>query len=50
MLLVGGGFAVAVALRVHEVRHHPIAGYLGEVTTVVVAPTETPRVARAVPG
>lgn len=44
VLLVGGGFAVAVALRVDQVRHHPVTGYLGESITVVVAPTETPRV------
>ena len=44
VLLVGGGFAVAVTLRVDEVRHHAVSGHLGEVTAVVVAPTETPRV------
>ncbi|MDZ4264981.1 MAG: competence protein, partial [Mycobacterium sp.] len=44
VLVVGGGFALAVALRVDAVRQHPVVGYLGEVTAVVVAPTETPRV------
>ncbi|MCH9669611.1 MAG: ComEC/Rec2 family competence protein [Actinomycetia bacterium] len=44
VLLVGGGFAVAAVLRANEVRHHPIVGHLGEVTRVVVTPTETPRV------
>ncbi|MGZ8801847.1 MAG: ComEC/Rec2 family competence protein, partial [Mycobacterium sp.] len=43
VVMVGGGFAVAVALRVNEVHHHQVLGYLGEVTPVVVAPTETPR-------
>ena len=43
VLLVGTGFAVAVAVRANEVRHHPIVGHLGEVTDVVVSPTETPR-------
>jgi len=43
VLVVGGGFALAVALRVDAVRAHPVVGHLGEVTAVVVAPTETPR-------
>ncbi|GJF11796.1 competence protein [Mycolicibacterium cyprinidarum] len=44
VLLVGGGFAVAVVLRANEVRHHPIRSHLGGVARVVVTPTETPRV------
>ncbi len=43
VFLVGAGFAVAVVLRANEVRHHPILGHLNEVTSVVVTPTETPR-------
>ncbi|MCH9769077.1 MAG: ComEC/Rec2 family competence protein [Actinomycetia bacterium] len=43
VFLAGAGFAVAVMLRVDEVRHHRILGHLGEVTGVVVTPTETPR-------
>lgn len=46
VLMVGVGFAVAVALRANEVRHHPVMGHLGEVVAVVVIPTETPRVLR----
>ncbi|KGI68979.1 ComEC/Rec2 family competence protein [Mycolicibacterium rufum] len=42
--LVGGGFAVAVCLRVDQVRHHPVATYTGSVPAVVVTPDETPRV------
>lgn len=44
VLLVGVGFAVAVVLRVNGVRQHAVTGYLGEVTSVVVAPTESPRI------
>lgn len=43
VFLVGAGFAVAVMMRADEVRHHRILGHLGEVTDVVVTPTETPR-------
>ena len=43
VLVVGGGFAVAVVLRVDELRQHPVSGYIGERTSVVVAPTESPR-------
>ena len=42
--LVGGGFALAVCLRIDELDHHPISGHLGSVTPVVVTPDETPRV------
>lgn len=41
--VVGLGFAVAIGLRVAELRHHPIVERYGTVTTVVVTPTETPR-------
>ncbi|MGB3232156.1 MAG: ComEC/Rec2 family competence protein, partial [Mycobacterium sp.] len=44
VLVLGGGMCVAVGLRVDEARRHPVSGYFGEATTVVVAPTETPRV------
>ncbi|MBX7455582.1 ComEC/Rec2 family competence protein [Mycolicibacterium sp. 3033] len=42
--LVGGGFAVAVCLRVDAVRHHPVTTYIGSVSEVVVTPDESPRV------
>jgi competence protein ComEC len=41
--VVGVGFAVAVGLRVEELRHHPIVERYGTVAAVVVTPTETPR-------
>ena len=41
--VVGTGFAVAVGLRVSELRHHPIVERYGTVAAVVVTPTETPR-------
>ncbi len=41
--LVGLGFAIAVQLRVEQVRHHPIADLYGTVAAVVVTPSETPR-------
>jgi competence protein ComEC len=41
--VVGAGFAVAIGLRVHELRHHPIVERYGTVATAVVTPTETPR-------
>ncbi len=41
--VVGAGFAVAVGLRVAELRHHPIVESYGTVAAVVVTPTETPR-------
>lgn len=42
--LVGGGFAVAVCLRVDAVRHHPVTTHVGSVVEVVVTPDESPRV------
>nr|WP_308124007.1 ComEC/Rec2 family competence protein [Mycolicibacterium xanthum] len=42
--VVAGGFAVAIGLRAEQVRHHPATGYLGASTSVVVSPTESPRV------
>ena len=41
--VVGAGFAVAVGLRVAELRDHPIAEHYGTIAAVVVTPTETPR-------
>ncbi|HEX2286738.1 MAG TPA: ComEC/Rec2 family competence protein [Mycobacterium sp.] len=41
--VVGIAFAVAVALRVDEVRHHPVTERYGTVATVVVTPRESPR-------
>jgi len=41
--VVGAGFAVAIGLRVGELRHHPIVERYGTVAAVVVTPTETPR-------
>jgi competence protein ComEC len=41
--VVGAGFAVAVGLRVDELRHHPVVERYGTVAAVVVTPTETPR-------
>lgn len=41
--VVGAGFAVAIGLRVDELRHHPIVERYGTVATVVVTPTESPR-------
>ena len=41
--VVGAGFAIAIGLRVDELRHHPIVGRYGTVATVVVTPTESPR-------
>ena len=41
--VVGAGFAVAVGLRVAELRHHPIVERYGTVAAVVVTPTESPR-------
>lgn len=44
VLMVGIGFAAAVALRVHQVRHHPVVDRYGTTTEVSVTPSETPRV------
>jgi competence protein ComEC len=41
--LVGTGFAIAVGLRVHELRHHPVVERYGTVATVIVTPSESPR-------
>lgn len=41
--LVGLGFAVAVQLRVEQVRNHPLTTRYGTVTTVIATPSETPR-------
>ena len=41
--LVGVAFAVAVGLRVEDVRHHPIVALYGSTPAVVVVPTESPR-------
>jgi len=41
--VVGAGFAVAIGLRVAELRHHPVVERYGTIATVVVTPTETPR-------
>ncbi|WKG06649.1 ComEC/Rec2 family competence protein [Mycolicibacterium sp. HK-90] len=41
---VAAGFAVAVALRVHQVEHHPLGRLSGGAATVEVVPGETPRV------
>ncbi|MGE0779452.1 ComEC/Rec2 family competence protein [Mycolicibacterium sp.] len=43
VLTVGAGFAVAVVLRVDAAHRHPVTDYIGDLTTVVVAPSETPR-------
>jgi competence protein ComEC len=42
--VVAATFALAVALQVGQVRGHPITQRYGTVATVVVAPTETPRI------
>ncbi|MGP4055737.1 ComEC/Rec2 family competence protein [Mycobacterium sp. 4D054] len=42
--LVGGGFGVAIAVRVDAVAGHPITRYMGSDVTVTVTPSETPRV------
>jgi competence protein ComEC len=41
--VLGAGFAVAIGLRVGEMRHHPIVERYGTIATVVVAPAETPK-------
>jgi competence protein ComEC len=43
ILVAGLGFAIAVQLRVDELRHHPIADRYGTVAAVIVTPSETPR-------
>ncbi len=44
--LVGLGFAVAVLLRVEQVRDHPLTARYGTVVGVVVTPSESPRLVR----
>ncbi len=41
--VVGGAFAAAVTLRVHDVRHHPVVSHYGATSRVEVTPTESPR-------
>lgn len=41
--LVAAAFAIAIGLRVDEVRHHPVTERYGTTTAVVVTPTESPR-------
>jgi competence protein ComEC len=41
--VVGAGFGVAVVVRVHDVRHHPIVERYGDAAAVRVTPVETPR-------
>lgn len=41
--VVGTAFALAIGLRAHDVRHHPIVAVYGTTATVIVTPTETPR-------
>ncbi|MCT7660409.1 ComEC/Rec2 family competence protein [Mycobacterium deserti] len=41
--LAGVGFAVAVGVRVDELRDHPIAERYGTIASVVVTPSESPR-------
>ncbi|MGH3675858.1 MAG: ComEC/Rec2 family competence protein [Mycobacterium sp.] len=43
VLLAGLGFAVAVQLRVDDLRHHPIVDRYGTVAAVIVTPSESPR-------
>ena len=44
--VIGAAFTVAVWLRVDDVRHHPIATHYGTMATVVVTPSESPRLLR----
>ncbi|MGE2719697.1 ComEC/Rec2 family competence protein [Mycolicibacterium celeriflavum] len=41
--LVAAAFAIAIGLRVDEVRHHPVTERYGTSAAVVVTPTESPR-------
>jgi len=41
--IIGGAFSIAVALRVHDVDHHPLASRFGTTAEVVVSPIESPR-------
>lgn len=42
--LVAAAFAVSIALRSNDVRHHPITARTGTTVAVTVIPAETPRV------
>jgi competence protein ComEC len=42
--VVGVAFAVAIGLRVDDLRHHPIVQHYGAVAVVTVTPSESPRV------
>ncbi|MDV3128275.1 ComEC/Rec2 family competence protein [Mycobacterium sp. 21AC1] len=42
--VVGTGFAIAVGLRTHQLRQHPLTSRYGSTVTVVVAASESPRV------
>lgn len=44
--VVGTGFAIAVGLRTHQVRHHPLADRYSSTVTVVVTASESPRTLR----
>ncbi|MGV0606002.1 ComEC/Rec2 family competence protein [Mycolicibacterium sp. XJ1904] len=41
--LVAAGFAIAIGLRVDEVREHPVTERYGTAAAVIVTPTESPR-------
>ncbi|KUI38929.1 competence protein [Mycobacterium sp. IS-1496] len=41
--VVGGGFAVAVAARADQVRHHPIVALYGSTVSVTLTPGDSPR-------
>jgi competence protein ComEC len=41
--IVGGAFSIAVALRVHDLEHHPMIDRFGTTAEVVVSPIESPR-------
>jgi competence protein ComEC len=43
---VGVAFAIAVGLRVHDVRGHPVVSHYGATAAVVVMPSESPRFLR----
>ena len=42
--VVGAAFAIAICLRVDDLAHHPIVQRYGTVATVVVIPSESPRI------
>jgi competence protein ComEC len=41
--VVATAFAIAVGLRVDELRHHPVSTRYGAVAAVVISPTDSPR-------